>query len=161
MIRRLFRRSIRIGAVVGAILFLVQIFLRTPRPKDRDTAPSTPPAPTPATPKPPATKASAAPKAKTKAATKATAKPKAESAPGQAPAPAAPAEAMSNGAGETTAAWADPVDGGCPPGFPVKVKLASGIFHVPGGLAYDRTTPDRCYRDAASAEADGFRQAKR
>jgi hypothetical protein len=43
----------------------------------------------------------------------------------------------------------------------VKVKLSSGIFHEPGMLAYDRTTPDRCYRDAASAEADGFRRAKR
>ena len=58
-------------------------------------------------------------------------------------------------------AWSDPVDGSCPTGYPVKVKLASGIFHVPGGLAYDRTTPDRCYVDAAAAEKDGFRQAKR
>jgi len=32
---------------------------------------------------------------------------------------------------------------------------------VPGGLAYERTAPDRCYRDAAAAEADGFRPSKR
>lgn len=60
-----------------------------------------------------------------------------------------------------TAAWVDPEDGSCPLTHPVKVKLASGIFHVPGGLAYDRTAPDRCYRDATAAEADGFRPSKR
>jgi hypothetical protein len=60
-----------------------------------------------------------------------------------------------------TAAWVEPDDGACPATHPVKVKLASGIFHVPGGLAYDRTAPDRCYRDAAAAEADGFRPSKR
>lgn len=52
-------------------------------------------------------------------------------------------------------------DGNCPDTHPVKVKQASGIYHVPGGLSYDRTTPDRCYRDAAAAEADGFRPSKR
>ena len=59
------------------------------------------------------------------------------------------------------AAWALPAEGECPDGFPIKVKLKSGIFHQPGGLAYERTNPDRCYRDAATAEADGFRAAKR
>jgi hypothetical protein len=43
----------------------------------------------------------------------------------------------------------------------VKGKLSSKIFHVPGGLSYDRTKPDRCYRDPAAAEADGLRQAVR
>lgn len=59
------------------------------------------------------------------------------------------------------AAWADPVDGTCPPTHPVKAKLSSGIFHVPGGQMYDRTVPDRCYVDAAAAEADGLRPSKR
>ena len=60
------------------------------------------------------------------------------------------------------AGWVEPDAGGaCPDGYPVKAKLASGIFHAPGMLAYDRTTPDRCYRDEASAEADGLRKAKR
>lgn len=58
-------------------------------------------------------------------------------------------------------AWVDPVDGTCPVAHPVKAKLGSGIFHVPGGQMYDRTTPDRCYRDAAAAEADGLRASKR
>jgi len=41
------------------------------------------------------------------------------------------------------------------------VKLASGIYHLPGMLAYERTAPDRRYVSAAEAEADGFRAAKR
>jgi len=58
-------------------------------------------------------------------------------------------------------AWVEPVDGACPPSHPVKVKLSSGIFHLPGMFAYERTKPDRCYRDADSAGADGFTRAKR
>jgi micrococcal nuclease len=54
-----------------------------------------------------------------------------------------------------------PTDGACPEGYPVKAKVASGIYHVSGGLSYARTTPDRCYASAADAEADGFRPAKR
>jgi len=57
--------------------------------------------------------------------------------------------------------WTEPVDGDCPPGFPVKVKLTSGIFHVPGGLSYERTRPDRCYASPEVAAADGFRPARR
>jgi hypothetical protein len=49
----------------------------------------------------------------------------------------------------------------CPASHPVKAKLGSRIFHVPGGLSYDRTIPDRCYVDRAAAEAAGFRAAKR
>ncbi|MGI8756805.1 MAG: hypothetical protein ACR2MB_13300 [Acidimicrobiales bacterium] len=57
--------------------------------------------------------------------------------------------------------WTDPVDGSCPDGYLVKAKLSSGIFHIPGGMAYQRTNPDRCYRSPADAEADGLRAAKR
>ena len=64
----------------------------------------------------------------------------------------------SNGAG----AFVDPGDdGACPLTHPVKAKLASGIYHVPGGGNYDRTKPDRCYATAEAAEADGLRLAKR
>src|SRR5262245_57338326 len=38
--------------------------------------------------------------------------------------------------------WSDPVERACPPGFEVKVKLASGIYHLPGMFAYQRTVPD-------------------
>lgn len=58
------------------------------------------------------------------------------------------------------ATWCEPVDGQCPPGFPVKVKLSSGIFHEPGGAHHPRVRPDRCYTNAAAAEADGYRRSK-
>jgi len=58
--------------------------------------------------------------------------------------------------------WVEPeADGSCPSSHPVKAKLESGIFHVEGGRFYERVHPDRCYRDAASAEADGLRPSKR
>ena len=59
------------------------------------------------------------------------------------------------------APWVEPVDGGAPASHPIKAKMSSGIYHSPGGLNYERTKPDRCYRDAAAAEADGLRPAKR
>jgi hypothetical protein len=58
------------------------------------------------------------------------------------------------------ARWVAPVDGECPPGYPIKANDNSGIFHVPGGRFYARTVPERCYADAADAEADGYRRAK-
>jgi hypothetical protein len=58
-------------------------------------------------------------------------------------------------------AWVEPQDKACPPTHPVKAKQSSNIFHVPGGLNYDRTVPDRCYRDEAAAIADGFVKSRR
>ncbi|HEV2810248.1 MAG TPA: hypothetical protein VGV93_07630 [Acidimicrobiales bacterium] len=61
-----------------------------------------------------------------------------------------------------TAMWTDPGDDGiCPASHPVKAKMSSKVFHLPGMANYERTKADRCYADAASAEADGLRQAKR
>jgi hypothetical protein len=57
--------------------------------------------------------------------------------------------------------WREPVDGECPPGYAIKAKLSSGIFHEPGMVNYARTTPDRCYASAEGALADGLRPAKR
>jgi hypothetical protein len=70
------------------------------------------------------------------------------------PRPAAPPRAKA-------ADWIEPVDGGCPDSHPVKGKLASGIYHQPGGLNYTRTRADRCYLDPSAAETDGLRPAKR
>lgn len=56
--------------------------------------------------------------------------------------------------------WVEPADGSCPDGFPIKANDNSGIYHVPGGRFYDRTTPERCYASANDAEADGYRAAK-
>ena len=57
--------------------------------------------------------------------------------------------------------WIDAEGGSSPATHPVKAKLKSGIYHLPGMLNYDRTVPDRWYRDAEAAEADGLRKAKR
>lgn len=57
--------------------------------------------------------------------------------------------------------WVAPEGVDCPASHPVKAKLSSRIFHLPGMFAYKRTHPDRCYVDAAAAEADGLRAAKR
>ncbi len=76
--------------------------------------------------------------------------------PDAAPAPNTPEPDASD------AAWTEPTtEGECPDGYPIKAKMSSKIFHTPGQLNYDRTTPDRCYADAAAAEADGLRAAKR
>jgi hypothetical protein len=59
------------------------------------------------------------------------------------------------------APWIESADSGtCPAHHPVKAKLASGIYHVPGGANYARTRPDRCYLSADAAEADGLRPSK-
>src|SRR5579875_3025022 len=58
-------------------------------------------------------------------------------------------------------AWVEPIGTACPPTHPVKAKLSSHLYHLPGMLAYRRTHPDRCYRDAEAAERDGFVRAKR
>ena len=57
--------------------------------------------------------------------------------------------------------WVEPVGIDCPASHPVKAKLASMLYHLPGMAAYNRTRPDRCYADADTAEADGFTRAKR
>jgi hypothetical protein len=74
------------------------------------------------------------------------------------PAAETPAAAQADNA---IAAWVDPDGDACPATHPVKAKLASGIFHERGGQMYDRTSPDRCYRDADAALADGLRASKR
>ena len=58
-------------------------------------------------------------------------------------------------------AWVRPVAGVCPSTHPVKGKLASRLFHLPGMFAYDRTRADRCYISEAAAVADGLTRAKR
>src|SRR5262245_51292245 len=89
-------------------------------------------------------------------------RPHVDAAEATASASATPASAP---ASETVTAapttWVEPDGAACPTSHPVKVKLASGIFHVPGGMNYDRTHADRCYADTDAAEADGFRPAKR
>ena len=73
-----------------------------------------------------------------------TAKPSTKDAPSE---PAATAD---------TPDWIEPVNSTCPLTHPVKGNANSRIFHVPGGRFYDSTVPERCYRDASAAEADGM-----
>jgi hypothetical protein len=81
------------------------------------------------------------------------------------PSPPKPAirepEAAPATAAPTSEAWVEPDGDACPATHPLKAKLASGIYHEPGGQMYDRTVPDRCYRDADAAVADGLRASKR
>jgi hypothetical protein len=88
------------------------------------------------------------------------------SLPRPVPKAAAPSPAPRTAPGTAAAAaqaepWLEADEGSCPVSHPVKAKLASGIFHVPGGQSYERTKADRCYVDAPAAEADGLRPAKR
>jgi hypothetical protein len=46
------------------------------------------------------------------------------------------------------------------PGFPIKGNRRSGIYHVPGGFAYERTIADICFRTPEAAEAAGLRHSK-
>ena len=69
--------------------------------------------------------------------------------------PPAPAQAQA-----PRVAWALPVDGQCPSGFPIKANDRSRIYHVPGGRFYERTIPERCYVNQEDALADGYRAAK-
>jgi hypothetical protein len=64
------------------------------------------------------------------------------------------------GPSPSTPNWVEAIDGSCPASHPVKAKEGSGIYHLPGSSVYARTRPDRCYVDAAAAEADGYRAAK-
>ena len=89
--------------------------------------------------------------------------PRLESDPAVAAAPVARAVADPSAPVATPAAkaWVEPAGGACPSSHPVKGKIASKIFHLPGMANYERTKPDRCYLDASAAEADGLRPAKR
>jgi hypothetical protein len=57
-------------------------------------------------------------------------------------------------------AWIAADAGQCPLSHPIKANSSSRIYHVPGSRFYDRTKAERCYADAAAAEADGYRAAK-
>lgn len=57
--------------------------------------------------------------------------------------------------------WIEADGAACPATHPVKANLRSGIYHLPGGASYERTRPDRCYRDSAAAAEDGLRASRR
>ena len=61
----------------------------------------------------------------------------------------------------TPTTWVEPTGRICPPSHPIKAKLTSMLFHLPGMAAYNRTNPDRCYADETAAEQDGVTRARR
>lgn len=121
-------------------------------PPVQDTVDVEPPAPVVARPTPPVKKAN--PAQRVPAARKS---PAAKKAPATKSARAAKKAAQASG----PVTWVGPTGRICPPSHPVKAKLSSRIFHLPGMAAYNRTTPDRCYADEPSAVEDGFIRAKR
>jgi hypothetical protein len=166
------RRSFRFGLIVGVlggVLAAVAKMLqgRTAAPAAVTTAPTWTPIPdteplqpivTPAPAPAPAPKVAAPKPAAPKPDTSALAA--LQESPVE-PKPA-PAKKKAPAAKKKLEPWVQPEEGGtCPGTHPVKGKLTSKIFHVPGGFNYARTQPDRCYIDAAAAEADGLRQSKR
>ncbi|WP_426571807.1 hypothetical protein [Aquihabitans sp. McL0605] len=85
--------------------------------------------------------------------------PEAAAEPEPAAEPTEPAPAAAASSGEV--AWVLPIDGECPDSHPIKAKVKSGIYHLPGTPTYPRTKPDRCYPTAEAAEADGLRAPRR
>lgn len=155
------RRSFRIGLWLGVVAALAYMAARTrqrSRPAGTGTEPWPPIEPgrteaaSPAAPVPaPIAPAEPAPERATPAAPP----------PTEAPRPPAAKKRSRRKKKAAARAWVEPSGDGCPDSHPLKAKESSKIFHVPGGLSYDRTQPDRCYGDEAAAKKDGYRQAKR
>ncbi|MGH9093583.1 MAG: hypothetical protein ACRDXE_00300, partial [Acidimicrobiales bacterium] len=144
--RRASRRLLLVTVVAGAIWAIRSLLLvRSDRRSRRPLPGPWPPLPDPDQP------AATTPPATT---------PRVATAPAAAtmsPAAASPPTAVPNAAGRTWLEGTD--DGTCPETHPVKVKLRSKLYHLPGRGAYERTHPDRCYSTAEDAEADGFARA--
>ena len=73
----------------------------------------------------------------------------------------APAKSAAPETASSDAPWIEPEGGACPPSHPIKGKLSSKIFHLPGMFAYDRCKADRCYATEDAASSDGLTKAKR
>ena len=174
-VRKMLRIGVRTGLLL-AILFAVLKLVQSRReavddgwapaepdnwPPVQDAVEVEPPAPiTTREAAPPAAPVKKAPPVKKAAAKKAPAK----KAPGTKKAPAgkkaAPTTVTAPQVGGRIV-WVEPTGRICPPSHPIKAKLSSRIFHLPGMAAYNRTAPDRCYVDEPSAVADGFTRAQR
>jgi hypothetical protein len=116
-------------------------------------APPPPPAAVPVTPAAPASPAPAS--GESAGAARAAGPRSSKPAAGTGPARKAPTGRAEDPPGERL--WVAANDGVCPQTHPVKAKLSSKIFHVPGGPHYSRTRADRCYPDEGAAVADGLR----
>lgn len=159
--RRSFRLGLRVGLLVGILLVLARLVQARRAREERWVPPGPPPTwpplqPDPVVVEPPAPTVTERAAPVKKAAAKkaagprpATTRPRTKKAP------------TKKAAGRGRQPWVAPEGSDCPATHPVKAKLASMLYHLPGMAAYNRTRPDRCYVDAAAAEADGFIRAKR
>lgn len=152
MIRRAFRRGLTLGLLAGAVASAVKVLQGRRSQQPPAAAPTWEPIPRTA-PQPDPARVAALQEAPESAVT-----PPARKKPAAKKAGKQVAEKAES---EPAPPWIEPVDGSCPGSHPIKGKLSSRIFHVPGGFNYPRTKPDRCYLDAAAAEADGLRPSKR
>lgn len=66
----------------------------------------------------------------------------------------------SSGTGGGVSGPVSPAGKSCPSNAPIKGNASSMIYHRPGQQYYAVTTPEECFRNAASAEAAGYRAAK-
>ena len=132
MVRRL-RRILLLAAVIGAVAMVVRKQAAARRPLTPPSPPAWPPIRVPTPEEPFAARAVA---------------------------DAAPAAARDADVVEPAATWVLPIDGACPPGYPIKANDRSRIYHVPGGRSYERTVAERCYANTDDAAADGYRAAK-
>ncbi|MGQ0830284.1 MAG: sunset domain-containing protein [Microthrixaceae bacterium] len=168
MIRRSFRIGLTLGLLGGLAFALVKILGTRSAPAREPLAapwPSPTPAPAPVPARAPTVATpTAAPTVATPTAPPTVAKPverlRTPDTPAAPEKPAAPARAAVKKK-PLRAAWVEPKGDVCPTTHPVKAKLASKIFHLPGMTNYARTKPDRCYKDGPTAERDGLRPAKR
>ena len=174
-VRRWFRLGLRLGVVAAVVAVVVRVVQSRRRDAEPFGSPTWPPVET--TPSPAAAPALAAdavtplsakltevaPAAAPLDTTSApTADPPTEvTDPGPLPFPTEEQGAGHPAAPEPAVRWVEPTDGVCPSSPPVKAKLSSGLFHLPGMAAYKRTRADRCYPDAESAAEDGLTRAKR
>jgi hypothetical protein len=155
VLRRAFRNGLLVGLLGGAIAAALKAVQgrATSTPAPVTTAPAWTPLPDAEPVKvPTASAAPAAPKAP---------RPKVDLSALQ-ESPVEPAPTPKKTKAKKTPPWVEPGPDGEPPeSHPIKAKMSSGKYHVPGGFNYPRTKPDRCYRDVAAAEADGLRPSKR
>ena len=186
MIRRSFRIGIRVGLLAGVVVALYKLAQAR---KVTEPLPATPrraggaPGPARPDPWPPV----AAPEPQPAAVVETPPPPPAPVVETPAPAPTPPPpppapveEAVKKAAGAVkkaapkkatkkatkkkaaaTRAWVEAQGAVCPLSHPIKAKMSSRIYHLPGMLAYTRTKPDRCYATEAAAKRDGFTPAKR
>ena len=132
---------------------------KQPRPRKAGTKKASAPVQPPP---PPVTAPEPAPEPEAKKAAKAPKKAATAKAPAKAPAKkAAKKAAKATPEPVSTEPWVAPQGTFCPPSHPIKAKLSSRIFHLPGMFAYPRTAPDRCYAREEDAIEDGLTKAKR